>query len=222
MQTGRIDLYIRAGAARRASREYLQEAVERFLASDRRACREERLLPTIPVGPVSAWRLEKGENGKPFYPDVPCLHFSVSHSGMLWICALSVRPVGADLQEHGRKKKSGSAEAADALCRIADRFFHPAEACYLHSLAASGPRAQETAFYDIWAAKESYVKYTGEGIGKNFGAFSVSDGNGLLSAVCAPAGPPAMLHFLKTEPGYSLCVCAEKVENVAVKPLAGA
>lgn len=218
MKGGWIALYIKTGASREASREYLQEAVERYLSSAERVCREGGNLPTHPAGPVSGWRLGKGEHGKPFYLDAPWLHFSISHSGSFWVCAISGSSVGVDLQEHRSKgkRKAAAENESDGLGRIAARFFHPAEAQYFRSLAEAGSRGREAAFYDIWAAKESYVKYTGEGIGKSFGEFSVSDGECLLSEVKAPFGPPAMLYFPEPEPDYSLCVCAERVEEVTV------
>ena len=216
MKEGVIALYIRAGAAREASREYLRGAIKRYLSSDERSRREGRNLPELPAGPVSSWRLEKGEHGKPFYQDAPWLHFSISHSGAFWVCAVSGQPLGVDLQERRRKGKAAAKNEPDNLGRIAARFFHPAEAQYFSSMTQDGSRAWEAAFYDIWAAKESYVKYTGEGIGKNFGEFSVSDGKGLCLEVNPSFGPPAMLRFLELEPGYSLCVCAERIEEVRV------
>ena len=98
----------------------------------------------------------KGPCGKPYFKGSP-IHFNVSHSGKYWVCAMSVRPVGIDIQQkiEGRNLRA-----------IADRFFTTQEADYLFS-------EEYRSFYDVWAAKESYVKYTGTGIANNFDCFSV-------------------------------------------------
>ena len=45
------------------------------------------------------------ERGKPYFPHAPQLHFSISHSGAYWSCALSDQTVGFDLQETEQPKK---------------------------------------------------------------------------------------------------------------------
>ena len=85
--------------------------------------------------------------GKPFFPLLPQLHFSVSHSGAWWLCAFSQQPVGADLQIH---------KAQADLAQLSRRFFHPLED---HWLAQEG----YVSFFPLWCAKESWVKYKGRG-----------------------------------------------------------
>ena len=65
--------------------------------------------------------------------------------------------VGLDLQLHTKGRKE----------RISSRFFHPQENEYLRRCAYRD-------FFDIWAAKESYVKYTGQGIDENFASFTAA------------------------------------------------
>lgn len=62
------------------------------------------------------------------------------------------------------------------VCSVAKRFFHPEEYRYLQETGFSD-------FFSLWTAKESYVKFTGEGITDGFSAFSVVDSQGLLSSV---------------------------------------
>lgn len=121
------------------------------------------------------------ERGKPFFKDSP-IHFNVSHSGKYWVCAMSLVPVGIDIQEHipGRNVKA-----------IADRFFTTREADFLF---ADGYEH----FYDIWAAKESYVKLTGTGIADSFDKFSVV---GKL---------PGHGKMIMLDEAYSCCLCSEK------------
>ncbi len=58
----------------------------------RRALREEYDLRDLP-------RMVTGKKGKPFFPDRPELHFSLSHCKTAIACALAPAPVGVDVQE---------------------------------------------------------------------------------------------------------------------------
>ncbi len=64
--------------------------------------------------------------------------------------------MGLDLQQVRAEDKS----------RLAGRFFHPLETDWLS-------RQPADQFYRIWAYKESYVKYTGEGLSRGLDRFSV-------------------------------------------------
>ncbi len=79
--------------------------------------------------------------GKPVLTGVGAPWFSLSHSGRYVLCAVSDRPVGADVQEP--RKVSASVE----------RFFHPAERRWLDEAAE-----RERAFFRLWARKEAWVK----------------------------------------------------------------
>ena len=46
--------------------------------------------------------IARHEGGKPFFPGHEDLHFNLSHSGELALCALDGAPVGADIQVAGR------------------------------------------------------------------------------------------------------------------------
>ena len=91
--------------------------------------------------------LARQAQGKPWFPAAPELHFSISHSGGRWVCAFTDAPVGLDLQAH---------RPCRALA-LARRFFAPEEAEWLRSRG-------EAAFFDLWCAKESWLKYTGRGL----------------------------------------------------------
>ena len=114
-----------------------------------------------PVPGRELWRIARTERGKPYFPNLPELHFSISHSGAYWVCAFSAYPIGVDIQKHVKKKGESQAEAADRFGKMAKRFFHPREARWVNE--DPGKR-----FFQIWAAKESYVKYAGTGIGADF------------------------------------------------------
>jgi len=104
------------------------------------------LLPKDAVPIVS-----KKNNGKPWFENYPSLHFSISHSKSVWICAFSNIEVGCDIQFHINVPQYE---------RIAKRYFHPDEIkCMTESEAPSAE------FFRIWSRKEAACKYTGEGIG---------------------------------------------------------
>ena len=140
--------------------------------------------------------LARQAQGKPWFPAAPELHFSISHSGGRWVCAFADAPVGLDLQAH---------RPCRALA-LARRFFTPEEAEWLRSRG-------EAAFFDLWCAKESWLKYTGRGLSALPEAIVLApDGQ-------FPARPDARLQLLPVFDGYSLCVCTKDAARVALREL---
>ena len=125
----------------------------------------------------AAGRLEiaRGQYGKPFFPGRPDLHFNLSHSGGLALCALGDEPVGADI-EWVRPRRAG-------LPRYA---LTPGE--YGEFLARGGGW---DAFYALWTRREAWVKYTGLGVARSRGReipgalrLYPLEGEGWRGAVC--------------------------------------
>lgn len=87
-------------------------------------------------------------DGKPVFSQRPELHFNVSHSGSLVLCALSDQPVGVDL-ELIRPRREG----------LPTYIFKAEELERYRTLGGDWP-----AFYTLWTEKESILKYTGEGL----------------------------------------------------------
>ena len=86
------------------------------------------------------------EKGKPYFPSLP-VHFSLSHSRQMWMCAFGPRPLGIDIQQ-----------VTD--CRwesISRRFYTEGEQ---HQVAMGGIEG----FFDVWVRKEALAKATGEGL----------------------------------------------------------
>jgi 4'-phosphopantetheinyl transferase len=130
---------------------------------------------------------------KPHF-DCDGIYYSISHSGDYWACGLSDTPLGIDLQRHQPCRQA----------RIAGRFFHPAEVDWL----ASRP---DDAFFQIWTAKESYVKFTGEGITDQFSCFSVVNPDGGID--CCRNG---YFQFLPFQDGFTFCVCSAKPAQITL------
>lgn len=76
------------------------------------------------------------ENGKPYFPAYPELHFSLSHTGTAVLVALSAHPVGADVERRRAVRP--------ALERLAD---------------GSG----DLELFELWTLRESCYKLTGRG-----------------------------------------------------------
>lgn len=114
-------------------------------------------------------RVERTVSGKPFFPECPQIHFSISHSGAYWACAIAGAPIGLDLQQHVQLQKETAEEAAVRYRRMAHRFFHPVEAEYVcMPEKEEGLQESYRRFFSVWSAREAYVKYTGQGIDKDF------------------------------------------------------
>ena len=96
------------------------------------------------------------KNGKP-YADGLDIHFSLSHSGNLAVCAISDKPVGIDVEK-----------VRSVNMRVAQKWFTPKEQYYVFS----DKRKTQKRFFEIWTKKEAYVKRMGTGV-TDFQSFDV-------------------------------------------------
>ena len=131
-----------------------------------------------------------GTYGKPYIANAtnianpPGLHFNISHSGDLLVCAVNDEPVGVDVE---------LIRAADP--DIAKRVFRDDE----YDFVMSGPDMSGSAFFKIWTMKESYVKWEGRGISK-LNSFSVLE----LKRRCRP-----FFHYIEVRADACCHVCTE-------------
>lgn len=108
----------------------------------------------LALGLREIWGLEemppvaRGPMGKPCFPDLPDVHFNLSHSGELALCAFSDRPVGVDI-EQVRPHRDGLPRYV-----LSDRE-------YRWFLARGGGWEL---LCRLWTRKESWVKRTGGSI----------------------------------------------------------
>ena len=106
------------------------------------------------VSPILAYT----NNGKPYLPDYPNIHFNISHCPFGCICAVSDKPIGVDIQD----VRPFSWDIAQRCCSTAE----------LKQLEYSSDIAEH--FTKIWARKESYLKMTGEGITQQLSAIDTT------------------------------------------------
>ncbi len=135
-----------------------------------------------------------GPFGKPYFPYAPSVHFNITHSGDYWMCVFADAPVGVDLQQY---------QACDRA-NLSRKFFHPAEDAFLRQRGY-------TDFFELWSAKESYLKYTGQGITQNLNEHSVVAIDGRF-----PVTAGAVLRFLPWRPDYALCICTSAPCTVCI------
>ena len=133
----------------------------------------------------------KTDLGKPHFPALPHIQFSISHSKTLILCALSDRPVGVDIEDIRPRRES--------LPRYA-----LTEEEYLAYQALGG---DWPAFYALWTKKEAWCKYTGQGLKPLWGQTPPKDlhygaytGDGWRAAVCGKEEPPVEIIWLEGGP----------------------
>lgn len=99
-----------------------------------------------------AWEdepIEVSDGGKPYFPNRRDIHFNISHSREYVLCAIAADSLGIDIQYH---------KTVD-LARMAKRMMSEAE--YQEFLQAAD---QQEFFFQKWVEKESYLKWTGDGL----------------------------------------------------------
>ena len=138
--------------------------------------------------PFSALSTEKG--GKPLVTDGKHF-FNLSHSGEYAICAYGSSPVGVDIQ----KQKP-------------DRF-HITERCFTKREQALIREYGSEMFTRIWARKESYLKYTGQGIRVPLNSFEVLPEKQTL---------PVFFQEFALE-RYQIALCSGETLDVSLKVL---
>ena len=89
--------------------------------------------------------------GKPRIRELPEFHYSLSHSGPWVVLAFGPEEVGIDVEEINMDVKKE---------KLARRYFTQAEQAYLFR----SEEGRDRRFFEIWTAKESYVKYLGTGL----------------------------------------------------------
>lgn len=98
------------------------------------------------------------EYGKAYISNHENIHFNLSHSGKIVLCAISDMEVGADVEyiDH------------EIDLNIARHYFHNSE--YENIMTAENKPDE---FFKYWVLKESYMKYTGLGMNLELDSFEI-------------------------------------------------
>ena len=110
--------------------------------------------------------LRYAESGKPYVGVGSGMYVSISHSHGLCAAAVSDSEVGVDIEYIDPSRST------ERLKRLAARFFSADELAYIKAEADAGDAVLPERFFEVWCAKESYVKYTGAGL-SGLGGFSI-------------------------------------------------
>jgi 4'-phosphopantetheinyl transferase len=117
---------------------------------------------------ISDIQFNTNDFGKPFLENYSDLHFNISHSNNLIICAVSKKNIGVDIEyiKH------------IPLNSFVNKFFTLSEWEYIHN-----SENKHNSFFELWTLKESYVKYIGSGLRKCFSKFEIVKNKGKYSIV---------------------------------------
>lgn len=97
---------------------------------------------------IAAFRVNFPEYGRPYLPEYPHIHFSISHCKEGCAVAVAHKPIGVDIQEIRPFSWS-----------VAERVCCESELAQLEKCAD-----QEKCFTKMWTIKESYIKMIGQGL----------------------------------------------------------
>lgn len=122
----------------------------------------------------------RAKNGKPRLQKYPEIHFNISHSGEYVVCAMGGMPVGIDIQVRSPIRNA----------RLLKRTMNTGQ-----QEAVKNAEDSEMKFAELWAQKEAYLKWTGEGITVDLSGLSMKD---------------AWMEKLNLREGYAGWVCAAK------------
>lgn len=171
--------------------------VMKFLqADDRKRCLGAGILlaKILPLYGEDPEKITLGPVGK---PEAEKVHFNISHSGDMVICAVGQKAVGCDVEKIGKEPKG-----------VAQRFFHQNEVEYLQRF--QGQERNEM-FFRLWTWKESYIKMTGEGTRLSLQKFEILPEGERIRV--HREGEILSCHMMEySVPGYKVSVCAEEAE----------
>jgi len=122
------------------------------------------------------------------------LRFNLSHSGAQALVALSRGPVGVDIER---------IKSVRPVHQLARRFFTPAEATNLDSLAED---AQILGFFRLWVLKEAYLKAAGVGVPEGLSQCEIAldaEGARVVRPVDVPSETKLQLREIPVSTGYA-------------------
>lgn len=130
-----------------------------------------------------------GEHGKPFVVNGR-VHYNLSHCQNYVVLAVSEKPIGVDVEV-----------VREFSALVAQKKFTEQEVEYIAAAGREG-RSMQQAFYEIWTAKEAYLKYTGEGLYGGLNALTLKAENNHL----VPENQAVQLSYDGSIPGAVIAV----------------
>lgn len=137
------------------------------------------------------------EGGKPYLVAQPDIHFSLSHSGKIAICAISSGETGCDVEE---KKRFDM--------KIAERFFTREE--YQQIVKQESDQEKQEMFSRLWTLKESFIKATGLGLRIPLDSFCIIFGGNGQPLPLQHEGQTYFFQEFAVHPDYKCSICLQE------------
>lgn len=154
---------------------------------------------------IADCRFKREPGGKPYLTCPSGLYFNISHSHGRAICAFSDRCVGADIEQY--RQPSG---------RLLQRVLAGPEQRRFDQLTAAGIPAS-LLFAVFWTLKESYMKYTGQGLSfppdKAVFEISLRDGR-LIGRMTAPE--ENLRFYCWHSDNFALAICSSGTDAPSI------
>lgn len=169
---------------KRADRYLRQADSVRCIAADGLLRYAVRQTPGLP----QTYTVGKGPHGKPYLEEAPSFHYNLSHTGHWAAIAWGTSPVGIDVEELCMDSGKDT---------IIQQHFTPEERSYV---CQSDDETRARRFFQVWTAKESYLKYLGIGLSRALDSF----------CICTMTSPNWYTWFL---PGACMTLCTTDHET---------
>lgn len=155
-------------------------------------------------------QFEQLEYGKPVLRGRE-IHFNVAHSGNWVLCGVDDEEIGVDVE---RIKPIDFG--------IARNFFSPQEVC---QLGGCNEVERSRKFFELWACKESFIKWTGLGLHQELNSFIVSFVGDSVGLQCDQYKPTPNIRKYSVAEEYTAAVCSrnagipQKILEIGTKEL---
>lgn len=137
------------------------------------------------------------EHGKPYFKELPDLHFNLSHSEGFVMCAISDAQVGCDIEY-----------VRPIDMRLSSRYFHAEESLFLNSV--TDEKEKKDAFFRLWTLKESFIKASGLGFALPLQQFciEIKKDSAILKKTPPSFGQKVFFKEYSCIEGYKCACCA--------------
>ena len=158
------------------------------------------VLEKYKISEEQVWVDDKGK------PQADDIHFNLSHTNGMVICAVGSKPVGCDIEY--RK---------DVPDSIAKRYFSDNENSYLERFEGVSYQRE---IFRIWTMRESYTKMTGEGLRVPFARYETRvEGAGFVVYRDGKREHCQLKEYEIPEYQVTVCtedICAEQIEFIDI------
>ncbi len=191
----------------KASKERREKASKARLKKDKNLCVGASVLINTFLSEKGIFRknieYEKGENGKPYFKNLPQIHFNISHSENIVMAVFSDSEIGCDIE---KVKK--------ADINLAKRFFHENE--YFEIAKKETEDEINNTFFRLWTLKESYIKQSGKGLSLPLNSFCI---NLCENGAKLNGNDEYRFYEISDFDGFKAAVCTKSDDEIVTKKI---